>query len=321
MKKNKMKMVTLIISALFLFAAVVGCAKGADLKDGTGAILLRVNPEISVHYDAEGLVTNVVPENDDAKLVVENVRDLKGEQVRPAVKELVTAINDAGFFVDEIDGSSRNITIEIAKGSVFPEEAFDKLIAKDVNSTLKSMNVESKVIGIDFSDYDDSDFSEPTGDFISVEQAKEIALAHAKVDASKAKFDKAELEDDDNVAYYDIEFKVDGVEFEYEIDAVSGQVLKYERDDKDVSDYDDDNDNDADDSDHKSPTKPTEDDSDFDDDSDHKAPTKKTTKPTEDDSDFDDDSDHKAPTKKTTKPTQDDSDFDDDNDDDSDYDD
>ena len=262
MKKNKMKMVTLIISALFLFAAVVGCAKGADLKDGTGTILLRVNPEISVHYDAEGLVTNVVPENDDAKLVVENVRDLKGEQVRPAVKELVTAINDAGFFVDEIDGNSRDITIEIAKGSVFPEEAFDKLIAKDVNSTLKSMNVESKVIGIDFSDYDDSDFSEPTGDFISVEQAKEIARSR-KVDASKAKFDKAELEDDDNVAYYDIEFKVDGVEFEYEIDAVSGQVLKYERDDKDVSDYDDDNDNGADDSDHKSPTKPTEDDSDF----------------------------------------------------------
>ena len=74
--------------------------------------------------------------------------------------------------------------------------------------------------------------------------------------------------------YYDIEFEVKGVEFEYKIDAMSGQVLKYERDDMDESDYDDDTDYD--------------DDSDHDDDSDYN----KTTKPTEDDSDFNDDSDH-----------------------------
>ncbi len=342
MKKNKMKMLTLILSALFLFAAVVGCAqgKGSGLKEGTGAILMRVNPEIAVHYDAEGLVTEVIPENDDAKLVVTNIRDLKGEQVRAAVKELVKAINDAGFFVSEIDGSERDITIEIVKGSVFPEEAFDKLIAKDVRSALESMSLGSKVIGIDFSDYDDSGYQGPTGDFITPEQAKAIALAHAKVDAAKADFDKTELDEDDGVVYYDIEFKANGVEFEYEIDAVSGQVLKYERDDKDESDYDDDTDHDDnddsnfgetnhkdvsdfddDDSDYRTPTKqttkPTEDDSDFHDDSDYKAPTKPRTKPTEDDSDFDDDdSDYKAPTKQTTKPTEDDSDYDD-----SDYDD
>ena len=318
MKKNKMKMITLILSALFLFAAVVGCAqgKGSGLKEGTGAILMRVNPVISVHYDAEGLVTNVVPENDDAKLVVENIRDLKGEQVRTAVKELVTAINDAGFFVDEIDGSERDITIEIVKGSVFPEEAFDQLIAKDVRSKLESMNLGSKVIGIDISDYDDSNDDGQTGEFISAEQAKAIALAHAKVDAAKADFDKAELEEDDGVVYYDIEFEANGVEYEYEIDAVSGQVLKYERDDKHESDYDDetdfDDDSNFDDSDHNDQTKPTEDDSDFDD-SDYKAPTRRTTKPTQDDSDFDD-SDYEAPTKPTTKPTQDDSDYDDDSD-------
>jgi uncharacterized membrane protein YkoI len=270
-----MKMITLIFTVLFLFAAVAGCGKkGPELKDGTGIILLRVNPEISVHYDEEGIVTDVVPENDDGKVVVENVQDFKGQQVRAVVKQLVAAIHDAGFFVSEIDGSERDITIEIVKGSVFPEESFDKLVAKDVRSTLKEMNLDSNVLGIDLSDYDDSDYDGSTDDFITLEQAKAIALAHAKVEAADAKFDKAELEEDDDIVYYDIEFEVKGVEFEYKIDAMSGQVLKYERDDMDESDYDDDTDYD--------------DDSDHDDDSDYN----KTTKPTEDDSDFNDDSDH-----------------------------
>ncbi len=275
MKHNRMKMITLIFTVLFLFAAVAGCGKkGPELKDGTGIILLRVNPEISVHYDEEGIVTDVVPENDDGKVVVENVQDFKGQQVRAVVKQLVAAIHDAGFFISEIDGSERDITIEIVKGSVFPEESFDKLVAKDVRSTLKEMNLDSNVLGIDLSDYDDSDYDGSTDDFITLEQAKAIALAHAKVEAADAKFDKAELEEDDDIVYFDIEFEVKGVEFEYKIDAMSGQVLKYERDDMDESDYDDDTDYD--------------DDSDHDDDSDYN----KTTKPTEDDSDFNDDSDH-----------------------------
>ena len=311
MKHNRMKMITLIFTVLFLFAAVAGCGKkGPELKDGTGIILLRVNPEISVHYDEEGIVTDVVPENDDGKVVVENVQDFKGQQVRAVVKQLVAAIHDAGFFVSEIDGSERDITIEIVKGSVFPEESFDKLVAKDVRSTLKEMNLDSNVLGIDLSDYDDSDYDGPTGDFITLEQAKAIALAHAKVETADAKFDKAELEEDDDIVYYDIEFEVKGVEFEYKIDATSGQVLKYERDDMDESDYDDDTDYDDDsdhddDSNYNKTTKPTEDDSDFNDDSDNNDDTNY-----DDDSNHDDDSDYN----KTIKPTEDDSDFDDDDD-------
>ena len=292
---------------MFLFAAVVGGGKGkTELKEGTGIILLRVNPEISVHYDEEGIVTDVVPENDDGKVVVENVRDLKGQQVRAVVKQLVAAIHDAGFFVSEIDGSERDITIEIVKGSVFPEESFDKLVAKDVRSTLKEMNLGSNVLGIDLSDYDDSDYDGPTGDFITLEQAKAIALAHAKVEAADAKFDKAELEEDDDIVYYDIEFEANGVEHEYEIDAISGQVLKYERDDMDESDYDDDTDYDDDsnfdDSDHD------------DDDSDY------TTKPTVDDSDFDDDTNYDDDSG-SNDDNDDDSSFDDTDDDDSGFDD
>lgn len=66
---------------------------------------------------------------------------------------------------------------------------------------------------------------------ISQEKAKSIALADAGVKASDAEKLKVRLDTDDGVAVYEIEFRANGVEYEYEIDAVTGRVLKAEKDD------------------------------------------------------------------------------------------
>ena len=58
---------------------------------------------------------------------------------------------------------------------------------------------------------------------ISAEKAKQIALSHAGVGG--ANFTKVELDTDDGVAVYEIEFKVDNVEYDYEINAVSGAII------------------------------------------------------------------------------------------------
>ena len=62
----------------------------------------------------------------------------------------------------------------------------------------------------------------PSGD-IGIERAKQIALSHAGVGG--ASFTKVELDTDDGVAVYEIEFKVDNVEYDYEINAVSGAII------------------------------------------------------------------------------------------------
>ena len=58
---------------------------------------------------------------------------------------------------------------------------------------------------------------------ISAERAKQIALSHAGVGG--ANFTKVELDTDDGVAVYEIEFKVDNIEYDYEINAVSGAII------------------------------------------------------------------------------------------------
>ena len=58
---------------------------------------------------------------------------------------------------------------------------------------------------------------------ISAERAKQIALSHAQV--SGASFTKVELDIDDGVSVYDIEFKAGNVEYDYEINAASGAII------------------------------------------------------------------------------------------------
>ena len=65
---------------------------------------------------------------------------------------------------------------------------------------------------------------------ISEEKAKEIALNHANVTNNQVTFGKSELDFDDGVQKYDIEFYYNNKEYSYEIDANSGNILSYEQD-------------------------------------------------------------------------------------------
>ena len=66
--------------------------------------------------------------------------------------------------------------------------------------------------------------------YISVETAKNIALQHAGVSASKITEYEWDTDNDDGRRVYEIEFKCDGYEYEYEIDAANGTIIKSEKD-------------------------------------------------------------------------------------------
>lgn len=63
-----------------------------------------------------------------------------------------------------------------------------------------------------------------TDDIISVETAKNKALADAEVSASAATFIKAKLDYDDGIPTYDIEFYTSSYEYDYEINARTGAI-------------------------------------------------------------------------------------------------
>ena len=108
-----------------------------------------------------------------------------------------------------------------------------------------------------------------TDEVIGVEKAQEIVLKEAGLKSSQVTFSKCNLDTDDGIMVYEIEFRYDGSEYDFDVDAYSGKILESDIDvvevkdkniddrtdddehhDGDHNDYDDDHDDDHDDDDH-----------------------------------------------------------------------
>ena len=74
----------------------------------------------------------------------------------------------------------------------------------------------------------DSAINSSGNDYIGVDRAKEIALNHAQMNESDVQFAKAKLENDDGGVEYEIEFYFGRTEYDYTIDAVSGNIIEYD---------------------------------------------------------------------------------------------
>lgn len=65
--------------------------------------------------------------------------------------------------------------------------------------------------------------------YIGVETARQTALNHAGVTLDQLDYLEADYDYEDGRMVYEVEFAVRGVEYEYDIDAATGDILKYER--------------------------------------------------------------------------------------------
>lgn len=75
--------------------------------------------------------------------------------------------------------------------------------------------------------------SHPQPKYISKEEAKRIALTHAGVSASDATQLKVEFGYDGGRGEYEVDFQQGGFEYDYEIDAVTGKILSFDKDAED----------------------------------------------------------------------------------------
>ncbi len=62
-------------------------------------------------------------------------------------------------------------------------------------------------------------------EYIGAHSAKNIAAQAAGFDPAKVSFTDTDLESRGSTDYYQVEFRADGIEYEYDIDAISGRVI------------------------------------------------------------------------------------------------
>ena len=117
------------VSSLAVAATVLLAGCGAPAQEGTalketGVLTLSVNPEIQIEYNRDGKVTALTGRNDDGKGIVEAYPDYIGKDCEAVLRDLIVEINEAGYFVDDIDGNKKNIVLQLEPGSVLPSDDF-----------------------------------------------------------------------------------------------------------------------------------------------------------------------------------------------------
>ena len=235
-KKNiSMKALGLTLSAAFAVllagcgaqtSSQTGSGSASDLtvagKTTAGTLLLSVNPEIEIGYDEKGLVQAVEGVNDDGKAVVAGYTDFEGKTSTEVVNELVEKIYDGGYLADKINGNDKNIVVKLEEGSIHPEDDFLEKVADSVRQTVSENGMKSNTMVVNDQDLDNQGR-------IGTAKAQEIALA--QMGLSEAAFASEKYDLDDGV--YEMKFTANGVEYEYEIDAVTGKVLEADREHND----------------------------------------------------------------------------------------
>ena len=147
------------VSSLAVMSAVLltGCGAPADegtaIRD-TGFLTLSVNPEIRIEYDEEGRVIGLTGQNDDGKNIVASYPDYIGKECDEVLNDLIVKINEAGYFVEEIEGGRKNIVLQLEPGSVVPSSTFLEDVTASTQNAVKNLNLSSGIVTIDDDDYD-----------------------------------------------------------------------------------------------------------------------------------------------------------------------
>lgn len=277
--------------AAMIVVAVVGAVGFNYYNDNyrpSSTVAFDVNPSIELSLNQNNRILEVIPLNDDAKVVVGDM-DLKGSDLDVATNALVGSMIRNGYLSDlansilisvenddpqkanelqkqlsdEINQliQTNNFNGAVLSQSVQDNEALRKLAneygitvgkAQLINQilTMNPLYTFDKLSGLTINELNllmkNQKMSEVTSTghasdkkYIGEAKAKEIAFDHAKVKESDVKQLEVEIEYEMGKMVYEIDFVANNLEYDYDIEALTGQVLhvKSEKEDQDEDRY------------------------------------------------------------------------------------
>ena len=223
--------------------------KNTELKVAVNALIGSMVQKGYIQNDNTGILVTVRNDNEDRanKIKAEVLNDINTALLTNSVQAIVMNQIIKSPVVAKKFATENNISIGKAVfilNLTAKDSSLDaKELAKMKVSEIAKLAVQKGIDIRDIVDYDSDDSiweniveaiedtdedarekqpqAAPSG--ISADRAKQIALSDAGV--SGASFTTVELDTDDGVRVYEIEFKVGNVEYDYDIDASSGAII------------------------------------------------------------------------------------------------
>ena len=204
------KLFSVLLVTALLLAVLAGCQSTVDHPPAqAGAQSTQPAPQASVPptQPVDATPKYITPE--EAKAIALQDAGLAEADVRDLEVELDLDDGPAHYDVDfEKAAADYDYDIDAVTGQILrvekPQPAKEKpAAATSANTTEKKQ--------------------------LSKAEARDIALKHAGLKASEVRQLETELDRDDGALHYDVDFEKDGYDYEYEIDAATGKILKSEK--------------------------------------------------------------------------------------------
>lgn len=196
-----------------------GLSGASDQIDGNTQ---QSAPESLAGNNAEG----ALPRTDGSVSGAAGSTDYIGEA---AAKE--AALTDAGIkenatsymscYIDYDDGRAEHYKVEFITGNTEYEYEIDLHLGTVLEKSMDTININNN---------HNSHGQMAGNSYIGEEAAWEAALNHAGLKEDEVTRKKVKLDEDDGIMVYEVEFLMGRTEYDYEIHAVSGEVLKAETD-------------------------------------------------------------------------------------------
>ena len=232
-----------LVAAVLLLCLCAGGFFAYTWFSVKAVISIDINPGISLSLNRYEYVINAQPLNDDGADVLDDL-NLERLDLDTALNALIGAMNRKGYlsegatasvFVSGKDeGYNQKLYREVSEdfAHLAPSMVTQQADSQQPSDDQQSQSNETQTDSTQAQQSDSPSTQQPqqsTDTAVSLEQAQQLALQKAGLNDSEVIWKKLEQDEDDGRIVYELEFISGRTEYDCEIDAATGNFLKFEQ--------------------------------------------------------------------------------------------
>lgn len=235
------KLLICILAVLGVLPLMVGCENvilpNSEVAEITPEITLQISEETASPLPTDTALAEEteapLPPADETELNTAETLPAKTANVAATASAYIgeaaakaIALQHAG--VNEADLTFVKSELEREDGRMVYDISFYKGNT-EYDYEIDAITGEIRSFSYDIEKSDTKSAQSGDSSYIGLEEAKKIALKKAGLSAAQITYTEAELDYEDGIAVYQISFVSGSMEYEFEINAVSGAIIEYEK--------------------------------------------------------------------------------------------